>query len=361
LRYVGDMLAWIHKSMAVEKSLVFRLFAPGEDAEIKAANVETLNSIFKGVVPPLVGRVEQVLHSFPPLVLAFKICNLLEFYVGTFKLLLDTPTGLVVDTIQGLQKEASGTFFSIVQSHCDKLLASPPAYPRDLSVALEVNELIRRLGEILVVHNEAMASGDASGIGSTQDREERFAPILDAFIDPLLAMCRQSASGLDRSDAAVYIVNNMVAIQSSLTRYDFTVSWVQRLTTEIGDWVDVLVKEQSDNILRHSAMAEKIECIERADPSTPLVSQPGMDIESLRSALDSFYKSLFSLVMPEFDRLTSPRLRASARNATAQTIANSYEAFYNAVMDKERSGIDEASLKGILLHNPQQVRQLVDA
>ncbi|GBG31894.1 Conserved oligomeric Golgi complex subunit 6 [Hondaea fermentalgiana] len=410
LRYVGDMLAWVHQAMAVEKRLVFALFplnphpsveAPptlqdmekavtgetsledsketakvgdsdvegsksAEDNETKKEatplerNVATLDVIFQGVAGPLGGRVRQVLASEPTLLVVFKMTNLLEFYQGTLENVLASPRALAVETIGGLHAAAQETFFMSVKAQCDKLLAAPPAYPRDLSVALEVSELIRRLSDILAVHDEALSTA-ALEAQTAEERERRFAPVLNAFIGPLMQACRQSASGLDRADAAVYIINNLVAMQSSLTRYDFTVSWVQRLTAEIGDWTDLLVREQADAILRRSGMADKMELIARADPSQPLAQQPGMTLDALREVLDSFYKSMFSLVMPEFDRLSSPRLRASARNATAGAIAATYEQFYATLQDLSRSGYQPAQLSNILLHDPQQVRQLLDA
>jgi len=409
LRYVGDMLAWVHQAMAVEKRLVFALFpieekddlapvptmrdmeqavgtdmgANNRDEEQQSMkqqqqqqqqanadpkqgmtplqrNVATLDTIFEGIAGALAGRVQQVLASEPSLLVMFKMSNLLEFYQGTLENVLASDKALAATTVAALHKAAQGTFFASVKAQCDKLLASPPAYPRDLSVALEVSELIRRLSDILAVHDEALST-IAVEDQSAEERERRFVPVLDAFIEPLMQTCRQSASGLDRADAAVYIINNLVAIQGSLTRYDFTVSWVQRLTAEIGDWTDLLVREQADSILRRSGMADKVELIARADPSQPLAQQPGMDMQSLKEVLESFYKSMFSLVMPEFDRLTSPRLRASARNATAGAIAVAYEKFYVSLTDTGRSGFQPAQLTNILLHDPHQVRQLLDA
>lgn len=388
LRYVGDMLAWIHQSLAVEKNLVFKLFSgnqaprqqhqaqggydddstepppPKELLSVEGQNYETLNKIFSGVAPSLTGRVRQVFEIQPPLVAAFKLYNLLDFYRVTLRSLLGGDSnGLTSATLESLLAEASQLFFDSIRTQCSKLLASPPAYPRDLSVALEVSELIRRLSDILEVHNDSIGSNhQVSGGESGQEHErkkERFAPVLNAFIEPLLQGCRASASGLDRSDHAVYLLNNLLAIQSSLTRYDFTSEWVQRLAEEIGDWSDILVKDQADKILRSSGLTDKIEIVHRTGGQR-LVEQAGMDMDSLKQALDSFYKSLFSLAIPEFDRLQSPRLRASARTQTAQTVASTYLTFYTALFDTTTSGYTAEQLNQVFLHSPEQVRQLLD-
>jgi len=385
LRYIGDMLAWIHQNMAVESSLVKRLFkdevvasklAPAEErtetiAETEntestesssaSKNTQTLDRIFVRALEILSERIRQVFASTLPLVTVFKLGDLLEYYRDTFVELLHSPNGTTAAQLSKLRIEASEVFFESVKAQCGKLLASPPAYPRDLSVALEVSEIIRRLAEVLKVRNEAPLTSLAERSASLSVvREEKFAPVLDAFIEPVLQMCRQSASGLDRGDAAVYIINNLVAISNSLTCYDFTVKWVQRLAEELGEWTDLLVKEQANSILRRCGLAEKMELIERGGSSEGLANQPGMDLESLRHTLENFYKSMFSLVMPEFDRITSSRLRTNARTSTAREIATAYESFYAAVR-RPTSGYTQEQLDGVLLHSPDQVRQLLDA
>jgi len=371
-RYVGDMLAWLHQAMAVERRLVFSLFKTGSldhvdrdqnmegDAEETPfqKNMKMLDAVFEGVSPILTKRIGQVFEATSILLVLFKLMNLLEFYTETFISVMGTPRSRVVDMMRILHKDSRHRFFEIAQNQTDRLLASPPSYPRDLSVALEVSEMLRKLSEILVVQNESL-SLNPSDQESARRREDEFAPILDAFIEPLLQMCRQSASGLESSDAAVYIVNNLSTIQSSLTRYDFTVSWVQKLTAEIGVWIDLLVREQTASILGRTGLQEKLDVIKKADDAEPLASLPGMDAKSLQEIMSSFYESMYSLVMPEFDRLASPRLRASARNSSAQAVASAYEEFYSAVANS--NSFSEEDVNTILLHDPVRVKQLLDA
>ena len=343
-RYLGDMLAYVHQSMTVEKSLLFALFPVDQD---NAANLAALDKIFQGMKAALVTRAKSILGNLSSTITIFKLTSLLEYYLNAFTTSLEGP--LVIDTIKELHKMYYDSFFMTIHTQLDRLLSSPPAYPRDLSVALEVSEIIRRLSDVLAVRSSAV---------DEQDDEVVVAPILKAFIEPLLELCRKSASGLDRSDASIYIINNILAIQSSLTRYRNTSFWVQKLTSEISDWTDYLVSQQAQSILGNSGISEKLELIERADPSTTLVMNPGLDAQSIKAVIDRFLKSLFSLSMPEFDSLSSPRLRTSARNATASAIANAYERLYIAMHD--RGGYTSEQLEEILVHSPQQVRQLLD-
>ena len=59
--------------------------------------------------------------------------------------------------------------------------------------------------EILDVYNRSMVPAE--------EREESFAPVLIAFLDPLVQACRQSSEGLGLSDTAVFMLNNIVEMQ----------------------------------------------------------------------------------------------------------------------------------------------------
>lgn len=51
------------------------------------------------------------------------------------------------------------------------------------------------------------------------------------------------------------------------------------------------------------------------------VVQPGLQERSLSGVVRSFYSSLFTLVMPDFERLRRPGTRADARRRTALLVA----------------------------------------
>lgn len=68
--------------------------------------------------------------------------------------------------------------------------------------------------------------------------------------------------------------------------------------------------------------------------------------------LRSFYSSLFTLVMPDFERLRRPGTRADARRSTALLVAEAHETVHRLV-SREDSGFEDRSF---LLHTPEQVR-----
>lgn len=67
-----------------------------------------------------------------------------------------------------------------------------------------------------------------------------------------------------------------------------------------------------------------------------------------------FYSSLFTLVMPDFERLGRPGTRADARRSTAVLVAEAHDTIYGLVSAKDSGYAD----RSFLLHTPEQVRRI---
>ncbi|RVX14535.1 Conserved oligomeric Golgi complex subunit 6 [Vitis vinifera] len=168
LRYVGDMLGWLHQALASERELVLALLDPDAavDTEPTAQRLSkisesdggkmesdlkfVLDRIFEGVCRPFKVRVEQVLQSQPNLIIAYKLSNTLEFYCYTISDLLGRETSL--------------------------LDLSPPAALREgVSVLLEIIE----------THDSMMIPAS--------EKKPAFDPVISALLDPIIQMCEQAA------------------------------------------------------------------------------------------------------------------------------------------------------------------------
>lgn len=109
-----------------------------------------------------------------------------------------------------------------------------------------------------------------------------------------------------------------------MTPYDFTSAWVHRLANEMQQWEETLIREEAQDLLTRVGISAKLRAVQSHDGSVPLSSIPGLDAPALGASLKSFYAALFSLSLPAFDRLTSPRIRVRARRGTSQLIAAGY-------------------------------------
>ncbi|KXZ42797.1 hypothetical protein GPECTOR_117g362 [Gonium pectorale] len=145
-RYVNDMLAWVHQALASEREFVVALF--GEEASSPEAASEQvqdtlagsdalhtpalLDRIFDSICRPLRLRVEQVLMTSPPSLLAFSLGQLLSFYASLVGRILG-PAGQLTNTLIACRDMATRVFFEQLRARGDKLRRNPPPPPKDMS------------------------------------------------------------------------------------------------------------------------------------------------------------------------------------------------------------------------------------
>ncbi|KAL3678988.1 hypothetical protein R1sor_021944 [Riccia sorocarpa] len=217
LRYVGDMLAWLHQALASERELATALFSSDVNASVDSTSqrfssetpnllptksgrwakeqerdegkIETdlgfvLDRVFEGVCRPFKVRVEQVLQSQPGLIMAYKLSNLLEFYSHTVSELLGESAALSV-TVREVRDAALRTFFDILKARGDKLQRYPSSVAADLSPPPAVAEAVTLLLELIENYNNMIVP---AGI-----KKPDFKPVISAIVEPLVQMCERAA------------------------------------------------------------------------------------------------------------------------------------------------------------------------
>eukprot|EP00903_Cladosiphon_okamuranus_P006045 g5962.t1 len=388
VRYVGDILAWVHQAVAMEKELVAALFGGGssksgsgggngdgrsnghaggeegdrtgqgggqgegkeEEEEVEGimSAEEVLCKVLQGIARPLQSRVSTVLESVREAGVGYRLLNLLAFYKATVGQLagLESP---LMESLSECRKNADDTFRNAMKREGDRLVASPPAYTADLSALPAALDGAKRLTEVLQVHSTSLVPAG--------EPESDVQPVLTGIMEPLLRACRLSADGLDPSDGAVFMLNNIDVVREALVAHAHTEKWTLELTAEMDKWLGVLVRHQADKVLERCGVAQAVRAAEAAAERKGAVNDlPGLQERPLSAVLRSFYSSLFTLVMPDFERLRRPGTRADARRSTALLVAEAHETVHRLV-SREDSGYEDRSF---LLHTPEQVRMLLD-
>ncbi|XP_027413151.1 conserved oligomeric Golgi complex subunit 6 isoform X2 [Bos indicus x Bos taurus] len=122
LRYVGDMLAWLHQATASEKehleALLKHVTAQGVEENIQ----EVVGHITEGVCRPLKVRIEQVIVAEPGAVLLYKISNLLKFYHHTISGIIGNSATTLLTTIEEMHLLSKKIFFNSLSLHASKLM-----------------------------------------------------------------------------------------------------------------------------------------------------------------------------------------------------------------------------------------------
>ncbi|KAI3965180.1 hypothetical protein MKX01_027671 [Papaver californicum] len=417
LRYVGDMLGWLHQALASERELVFILLDPdamvdtgptarrfSQSAESDYTNsaesdvIFVLDRIFEGVCRPFKVRVEQVLQSQPSLITAYKLSNTLEFYCYTVSELLGRETALC-DTLWLLKDATQQTFFDILKTRGDKLLRYPPLVAVDLSPPLAVREGVSVLLEIIDTYNSMMVPASA--------KKPDFEPVICALLDPVVQMCEQAAeahkskrtNSLRRSRTSsgsnhfitdssasvdailsnsssnsssqnnetpskIFLVNCLTAILQPLVGHDVAREYVRNLESMIEKQVNVLVEKEVDSILKKCGLSNKISLIQSLVTNEENSNKVLAEVDQMSPAsFSECLRAFFGLILgsdgaslPEFEQMQVPRLRSEACLQVARSLADAYELVYNTIMDSKNGYPDPKSLAS---YPPDQIRTIL--
>jgi len=411
VRYVGDMLAWMHQAVASEEEFLESVFGDGSSSDSNKEKIsgaapsaagaasssssaadgaveesasgaseggdtdggsaapptlvgltlpELLARCLQGLGRPLRVRIMQTLESRAGLEVLYTLTDLLAFYEITFHRVVPVENA-VHSTVRGCLLECKRMFTSGLNKQADMLVQSPASYPLDLTAAQATKECCRQIREILRVQTAAMSplpSDPADGCFVDT--------VLGALVQPLLQACRMGAQSLPQGDMAIFMLNNVSAIQLELTeavkrRHDgprasgVSQTWFELLSTEAATWMDVLVAEEVARTLHRSDMDKLLELMEVIPAGIVAAQQPGLGPDRVGTVMRSFYASLFSTVAPHFERLQDPAAREKTRRATAEAVATAHEKVHR-VVSQPGNGYDSVA---ILAHTVDEVRVLL--
>ncbi|CBI33915.3 hypothetical protein VitviT2T_002391 [Vitis vinifera] len=412
LRYVGDMLGWLHQALASERELVLALLDPDAavDTEPTAQRLSkisesdggkmesdlkfVLDRIFEGVCRPFKVRVEQVLQSQPNLIIAYKLSNTLEFYCYTISDLLGRETSLC-NTLWLLKDAAQKTFFDILKSRGEKLLRYPPLVAVDLSPPAALREGVSVLLEIIETHDSMMIPAS--------EKKPAFDPVISALLDPIIQMCEQAAEahkskGVTHSSrrsrastesgqmskssfdailsnsgstlfsqdsetpSKIFLINCLCAIQQPLLGHEIASEYVKKLGAMIDNHMNILVEKQVDAILRRCGLSNKMphfrNSFNKAVVEAPLAEMEDTSPASLSECLKAFFGLILGSEssLPEFEQMQVPKLRADACLQVAKLLAEAYQLIYSAIMDPKNGYPDPKSLAR---HPPHQIQTIL--
>ncbi|CAI9095001.1 OLC1v1030851C1 [Oldenlandia corymbosa var. corymbosa] len=409
LRYVGDMLGWLHQALASERELVLALLDPDATPDTgttapRSSNVSengtsksdtdltfVLDRIFEGVCRPFKVRVEQVLQSQPNLIVSYKLSNTLEFYSYTISDLLGSETALC-NTIWVLKEAAQRTFFDMLKTRGEKLLRYPLPVSVDLSPPTALREGVSLLCEIIETHNSMMFS--ASG------KRADFHPVISALLDPIIQMCEQAAeahkskgamqslrrnrttsdpnqlrkSSVDaildsnrsmslaqntETPSKIFLINCLCAIQQPLLGHEVATDYVKKIGSMIETHLHALVEKEVDAILKKCGLSNKMGYFRNSmNAGQPLAELEETSPASLSEGLKAFFGLILGSdsSLPEFEQMQVPRLRSEACVQLARTLAEAYELIYQAVIDPKNQYPDPKSL---VRHPPGQIRTIL--
>eukprot|EP00392_Amoebophrya_sp_AT5.2_P011130 g11205.t1 len=402
VRYVGDILAWIHENIATEKEALTTFLgisikrvkpplpgaagkhhhADGTATEISnfdgMSRAEVLSSIvnyneavqnddglladltsildfvLEGLLDSFKSRIES-LFQLPGLGTShcYKISRLMSYFKEQLLALLHEKNRLV-ELLRLFHQKMMAKFLEICDQNSQRMREEEVRILDDLSCPVFVNDTVTLMDEI---------------VADVEEYDE-FHGVLCAVYDPLLNYCRQMFPS-DACDRAVFLMNCLSLMVQPLKRTAFAKERVVLYEHLMQEQQAFLVEHQTSEVLQKLGLLEKTQALEKLyaakgwskGSSTSAAPPPALTMAELQavpelhpvglsSVLRTFYTSLFTLKtlsLPHVEKISHRVLREKTRRDVCEKIGGTYGFLYD--------GIEPL---GITTHTKDQVAMLLD-
>ncbi|CAG9532892.1 unnamed protein product, partial [Cercopithifilaria johnstoni] len=349
LRYVGDMLAWIHQALATERELLQALLKLCSPDVLKENCVGIQSQISEALCRPFKVRVEQALITETNCIVLYRLSCLFTFYLETMAPSLNSES-MLIQTFKELKELTLNLFFSGLHSLVQKLVGKMGTPDYDLLPVSGVHQVLMLLKDVLESHDGAVAA--------VAEKKENFEKIFATVLDPLNQAVQLSATQLhSHIDVAVYTLNCFSAVNAAIILYHFTDSRLEMIKAQTDANVDVLVSEQATFIITQTGLIELYRKAAAHQPSQGVLSEIiGMEpsrISSTLSSFDSFLASPDKYKLDQCVKLSSARLRDTVRERTIENVVAAYKIIYDKIVDPNNK-YPQLSIKTV-----EQVQELL--
>ncbi|KAF9888354.1 Golgi transport complex subunit 6 [Aspergillus nanangensis] len=299
LRYIGDMLAWVHSTTVSEREALESLFvADGDElakgfqaglnsepwSRIDEGNEATfdghkalsdlVNRDLLGVSRSLRQRIELVIQSHDDPVACYKVVSLLAFYQTTFTKLLG-PQSNLAELLESLQKYTLGHFETVMRDEVSSISTDRAALtpPDDLSAPEFLTDALDVLTSLMKTYDASV--GTEVTTNTSEDDGNQFTPVLCAALDPFLKLAKSSADELkDATARAIYLTNIHLTTRTAISPYSFASSThLNPLSTTLASLRMDLLEIQHRYLLDTSGLQVLLTALEPFAPSPSSASK----------------------------------------------------------------------------------------
>ncbi|KAH9901432.1 oligomeric complex COG6 [Cubamyces lactineus] len=360
LRYVGDMLAWVHQAIAAEREFLESLFGVRDarrmvgaarsfgESEEESWVAELTDGAVRGLCGPLKVRVQQTVRSQESSITSYKIANLVQFYLGTMQKTIGRDA-LLSKTLEELTDLAYSVFYGAIEAQGRSLL-HVTLDPDDTGVSppLAILDHAQVLREMMIVYESSL-------LGDEQDEELQagFRDILDKMVDPALEMTLTQAEEKKRQrpgwDKAVFVLNTLAYLQGVLEPFAFTTEKRGVVQGLMDAKVLQLIEEHYQDVLKDAGLADVAAACSPGGRNGPLSHAPAGEPAALQGALHRFSEWLSGQEVVQSRRLgllTVQSVAARVHQAALERVAETYERICEEVKKPENRYEAGATLLG---------------
>uniref|UniRef100_A0A7G3ADT2 Conserved oligomeric Golgi complex subunit 6 n=1 Tax=Lutzomyia longipalpis TaxID=7200 RepID=A0A7G3ADT2_LUTLO len=329
-RYVGDMFAWLHQAIPSERENLLNLVKLCDQADLTDQIQVALANIADGVCHPLEVRVQMILSGEKQTIVLYAVANLIRFYQGVINGVVHG--GNLEQCLASMQQNSEQAYLGSLQQQVKNLLVGPMGTTieppqSDLAPPKSVSILLGIMKEILSV--ASMVEGRQSDIKK----------IVSCVIDPLLRTITESASHLPTVDMAVYLLNCLYQMQSTLAVYEYMEERIERLQAQSDAQIDTLTSEQASSLVANLNLGPIYTLLQSHASKFEVGS-----LKMFNAKLDTFLEMPDILLLQQMNLLQSSNHRAVVRKRSFNVIIAIYRQLYEKVHDPENGYDNPGSL-----------------
>lgn len=346
LRYIGDMLAWVHSATVSEREALQTLFiAEGTDMArgmqqglesepwLRSANDEeafdgrkALEKIvsrhLEGVAQLLRQRIEQVIRTHDDPVLTYKILNLVQFYKNIFMRLLNVTS--LIEILNTLSEAAIAQFRTIKQYQVLTLAGDEHLVRHDLAPPPFLEASLDELHALLENYGTSMPAPGSEDAG--------LEIIISCALDPFLNHCETMASIQSPPTDGIFAINCLLAAKKRLSEFPYAQHKIVDLDDAIEEHGTRLSEYQHRFLLRNSGLGALVAALsDFAETQRDIGDLPSLRIcspESLSEIsqeLDNFLPSAIMDASQNVRLLRSPVLSRQVTDEAARKFCADFE------------------------------------
>ncbi|TGZ80266.1 oligomeric complex COG6 [Ascodesmis nigricans] len=362
LRYVGDVLAWLHSTAVGEQETLEVLFiAPELDTQksivskmqeglksepwvnardedddeddtsfdVHASLLSLVNKDMELVIKPLRTRIEQAITSQESSTLSYRLFSLINFYRVTFEKLLGVNC-ILVTTIQNLEIAALRQFHHTLSDHVRTVRNQLPQATDDLSPPEFLVEALSELSKLLKTFT--------SSLGAEEDVSDDLNRIFELALDPYLECCDEIGHALAPKSRHIFLFNCLYAVQTCLRNIGVASDRSEKLELSMRSHLDDLIAIEHGDFLEQSGIKPLITILEQhGSPYSPGLSDKlfqNYSLQAIGQKLDAFLSSALLDARKDLARLSS--------RSTIDEVVHSAVARFISDFERLEEGISEA-------------------
>eukprot|EP00127_Corallochytrium_limacisporum_P001432 Clim_evm54s55 gene=Clim_evmTU54s55 len=298
-----------------------------KDEDVLEARNRVLQSIAAGLARALRVRVDQILQSELSLVAIYKISHILNFYYGSI-VSAAGEGGRFLDVVFELYVKSKERFQFELSSIVDNVMKDVDPPNMNLMPVNAVYDVLKTVNELLDQNDKSILP--------TKERDQEANEIVQAVVPRIIDASRYAASNLGPSDTAVYMLNCIHSIQSTLSLYDSAQKQTEKLQ-EMGKlYSRTLITEEVQAALAHGNVKNKVLRIEKRiqeGVQTPLASENDFNPSDVQLAGSALERCLAAGLSDRLQRILSSRLKQEVMGEIRQEVKSNYSILYRAVHD----------------------------